>query len=161
MGTIFIGVGEYAVSKRSGDVLKMMALGSCIGVIMFDLVSGTVGAVHVALPDSSINEKKAVRKPGMFAETGIAMLLNKMNKLAIDKKNRFIVKIAGGASIMDPNNTFNIGKRNILAVRKYLWKHRLGAIAEDVGESFSRTVTVSVDTKRIIISSPGRGEWEL
>ena len=62
---------------------------------------------------------------------------------------------------MDPNGTFNIGKRNVLAIRKILWKLRLGARKEDVGDNFSRTVSVDVDTGKVLISSPKRGEWEL
>ena len=62
---------------------------------------------------------------------------------------------------MDPNNTFNIGGRNIFAVKKHLWRYKLGPVAEDVGDSISRTMTVDVDTGKIIITSPGKGWWEL
>ena len=62
---------------------------------------------------------------------------------------------------MDPNETFKIGKRNVLAIRKTLWRFRLGAIAEDVGGNISRSVAVDMNTGKVIISSPGRGEWEL
>ena len=62
---------------------------------------------------------------------------------------------------MDPNNTFNIGKRNVLAIRKILERFRLGAIAEDVGGNISRSVSIEMNTGKVIVSSPGRGEWEL
>ena len=51
--------------------------------------------------------------------------------------------------------------RNVLAVRKVLWKYRLGARKEDVGKDFSRTVKIEVDTGNIVVSSPRRGEWNL
>ncbi|MBU0517732.1 chemotaxis protein CheD [bacterium] len=160
MGTIYVGVGEFAASKTPGDVIKTMALGSCVGIVVLAPSIRAVGMLHVALPDSSINTKRVKEKPGMFADTGIPILLKEMQKLGLTG-GKIIVKLAGGASIMDPNNTFNIGKRNILAVKKLLWKYRLGAVSEDLGDSISRTVSVEVDTGRVQISSPGRGTWEL
>ncbi len=160
MATIYVGVGEYAAANAPGAVIKTMALGSCVGVIALTSDRKAIGLLHIALPDSSINEKMAQERPGMFADTGIPQFLQEMKK-AGGGGGRLIIKLAGGASIMDPNNVFNIGKRNVLAVRKILWAFRLGAIAEDVGESLSRTVSVELASGRVSISSPGRGEWEL
>jgi len=161
MGVIYVGVGEFGVSKNKGDIVKTMALGSCVGVIVMDPAMQSVGLLHVALPDSSINKNRVAERPGMFADTGIPLLLDEMKKLGSGPGSKFIVKLAGGASIMDPNNTFNIGKRNVLAIKKVLWKYKLGAISEDVGDFFSRTVSLYVDSGRAILSSPGRGEWEI
>ena len=161
MNVIYVGVGEYAASKTPGQIVKTLALGSCVAVVILDAKNKSVGLLHVALPESSINKKRAEEKPGMFADTGIPKLLEEMKKLGYDGKNRLIVKLAGGASIMDPNNTFRIGKRNVLAIRKILWRFRLGAIAEDVGGNISRSVAIDMNTGKVIISSPGRGEWEL
>ncbi len=161
MNVIYVSVGEYAASKTPGEIVKTLALGSCVAVVILDAKNKSVGLLHVALPESSINKKRAEEKPGMFADTGIPKLLEEMKKLGHDGKNRLIVKLAGGASIMDPNNTFRIGKRNVLAIRKILWRFHLGAIAEDVGGNISRSVAIDMNTGKVIISSPGRGEWEL
>lgn len=159
MNITYVGVGEYAASKT--NTIKTMALGSCVAVVLLDTQNRSVGMLHVALPESSINKKRAAERPGMFADTGIPKLLDEMKTLGYNGQKKLIVKLAGGASIMDPNNTFNIGKRNILSVKKVLWRYELGAIAEDVGGSISRTVTVDIKTGKVLISSPGRGEWEL
>jgi chemotaxis protein CheD len=161
MSYIYVGIGEYAVSKDIGQVIKTMALGSCVSVILYDSKSKAAGLIHIALPDSSINQKRAENKPGSFADTGIPAMLNEMKRVGWDGRSRLVVKLAGGASIMDPNNTFNIGKRNILATKKILWGYRLGAIAEDIGGTISRTVSLKVEDGTCLISSPGRGEWEL
>ncbi len=161
MNVIYVGVGEYATSVTPGEIVKTLALGSCVAVVILDAKNKSVGLLHIALPESSINKKRAKEKPGMFADTGIPNLLEEMQKLGYDGKSRLIIKLAGGASIMDPNKTFNIGKRNVLAIRKILWRFRLGAIAEDVGKNFSRSVAIDMNTGKVIVSSPGRGEWEL
>jgi len=161
MPTIYVGVGEYAATRSAGDIVKTMALGSCVAVIMLDPDTRIAGLLHVALPDSSISKKRVDERPGMFADTGIPALLKEMQKLGCTVNGKMMVKLAGGARIMDPNNTFNIGKRNALAVKKILWKYKLGARAEDLGGTISRTVTVDVNTGKVYLSSPGRGEWEL
>lgn len=157
-----IGIGEYDVTREPGCGLRTFGLGSCVAVVIMDPATRCVAMDHVALPESSISRDKAKRFPGHFADTGIPALLEAMKRAGVDGKPRsYIVKLAGGANVMDPNNTFNIGKRNVLAVKKALWRYGMGAAVEDVGDRISRTVTVDVDTGTVRISSPARGEWEL
>ncbi len=152
MSELHIGIGDYKISKRKGDVLKTFALGSCVAVMVYDKVNNMAALIHIALPDSSIDSVKAKARPAYFADTGLAKMFNEISSLGTNRKNVWI-KIAGGANIMDENNTFNIGKRNILAVKKWLWKNRFGVIKEDVGGMGSRTVSLNVDDGTITISS--------
>jgi chemotaxis protein CheD len=109
-----------------------------------------------------INKAKSLEKPGYFADTGIPALLNQMAKFGCNPKGKgMVVKLCGGANVMDTNDTFQIGKRNALSIKKILWKYGMGAVAEDIGGNFSRTVTVSVATGEITLSSPGRPNWKL
>lgn len=158
---IYVGIGDYAVSSDTAKVIRTMALGSCVGVMVHDRASQVWGLLHIALPESSINLKRAKDRPGSFADTGIPALLKAMRREGWDGKSRLIVRLAGGATIMDPNSTFNIGKRNQLAVKKVLWQYRLGAIAEDLGGTISRNVSIDIANAKVILSSPGRGQWEL
>ncbi len=161
MDIIYVGVGECSASKKPGQVIRTLALGSCVAVIALDPQNRAVGLLHVALPDSSINKKRAAERPGMFADTGIVKLLEAMKQHGFNGTGKMTIKLAGGASVMDPNNTFNIGKRNVLAVRKCLWRYRLGPIAEDVFGNISRSVSIDINTGKVIISSPGREDWEI
>ncbi len=161
MDIVYVGVGEFLTSKTPGQTIRTLALGSCVAVITLDPKSRTAGLLHVALPDSSINKKRADERPGMFADTGIVKLLDEMKASGFDGTGALTIKLAGGASIMGINNTFNIGKRNVLAVRKCLWRYRLGAVAEEVGGNISRSVSVDIMSGRVIISSPGMGDWEI
>ena len=162
MSTIILGVGDFGASNKPGDVIKTLALGSCIAVVLLDPRSRSVGMVHVALPESSIDRDKASLKPGYFADTGVDVLLEEMKRVSgAQNGKRFLVKLVGGAKVLDPNNTFNIGKRNELAIKKALWGLGMGQHAEDVGGHISRSVAVDVDTGRVIITSAGRGSWEI
>lgn len=158
--TIFVGVGDLAVSTDPGAVIKTMALGSCIAVCVFGKSRPAVGMLHLQLPESSINPELAKKRPAMFADTGITLLLTQMQRLGFSPRD-LVIKLAGGAQVMDPNNTFNIGKRNYLATKKILWAQRLWPLQEDVGGTFSRTVTLNVGKASLHISSPGKPDWEI
>jgi len=152
---VYIGVGEIVVSKNPDNVL-VTSLGSCVAVIM--LAPGICGAglAHVALPSSSVNVEQSRTKPGYYADTGIPRLLAAMDKLHGGKRGRLLVKLVGGANIMDPNSTFDIGKRNVLAIKKILWENRLGVLLEDLGDDISRNVRVRVDTGQVIVKTLGK-----
>jgi len=162
MSQTILGIGDYGAAKHPGGEVKTFALGSCVAAILIDPRTKAVGMVHVALPDSSINETKARQRPGYFADLGLPLLIQEMARLGSPANGRgLVVKLVGGASIMDHNDTFNIGKRNVLALKKHLWAYGLGPLAEDVGGNHSRTVSVFVDTGKVIVNCPGRGQWEV
>ena len=160
---LMLGVGEYGAVSVPGGVIRTMALGSCIALMIMDRGTRCVAMDHIALPDSSVSPERAKQLPGYFADTGIPALMERMKRVAgsISKPGNLIVKICGGANVADPNNTFNIGKRNVLAAKKILWQYGLGPLAEDVGGNYSRTVTLFRDTGQIVISCPGRPDWNL
>ena len=159
MSAIHVGIGELGVSANREDVIRTFALGSCVAVIAYDTVNKVAGLVHVALPDAAINPQKAREKPGHFASSGMPALMDAL-KQAAAAQSSLVIKLVGGANIMDDHNRFDIGRRNVLAIRKHLWKLGLGTIAEDIGGNISRTVTVSVATGEVVLSSAGK-QWSL
>lgn len=162
-GKILLGIGELGATVVQGGAVRTLALGSCVAVIILDRGTRCVGMDHIALPDSSVAPDRARQLPGYFADTGLPLLFKQMERVAgsLSSPSNLIVKICGGANVADPSNTFNIGKRNALAVKKILWQSGLAPVAEDVGGSFSRTVTVMRDNGKVILTSPGRPDWEI
>jgi chemotaxis protein CheD len=152
---IYIGVGGIAVSTNPLNVL-VTSLGSCVAVIMLAPSICAAGLAHVALPSSSVNVEQSKGKPGYYADTAIPRLLEEMDKLHGGQRGRLLVKLVGGANIMDPNNTFDIGKRNALAIKKILWENRLGVLVEDTGGEISRNVRVNVKTGNVLVKSLGK-----
>jgi chemotaxis protein CheD len=159
MGTITVGIGDWAVSCNPDDAIKTYALGSCIAVILLDVSVGMAALIHIALPESSIDPDKAIKLPGYFADTGLPLMIEEMKKRGATRPH-IRVKIAGGASVMDDKGIFDIGKRNLLAAKRILWKSSLGAIAEDTGGDISRTVTVQVSDGETTIAS-GNKTWKI
>ncbi|MFW5829957.1 MAG: chemotaxis protein CheD [Planctomycetota bacterium] len=158
---VMLGVGDFGVSRTPGGMVRTLALGSCVAILIHDRATGCIGMDHVALPDSNIAPERAKQRPGHFADTGVPALLRAMQCAAGSVSKKVSVKLVGGANVADPNNTFNIGKRNALAVRKALWRYGLGPIAEDLGGNYSRSVSLLVDDGRVLVTSPGRPAWEV
>jgi chemotaxis protein CheD len=157
LSVVTLGIGEYGAVKQKGDIIKTHALGSCVAIVILDPATRTVGMAHVALPESKVHPARAEKLPGYFADTAIPVLIDKMKEMgATGSLQKMIIKLTGGANVMDKNNTFNIGKRNVLAIKKELWRHRMGARAEDVGGTLSRTVTVNTEDGKVVVTSPGR-----
>jgi len=147
------------VCAEGDDSIKTFALGSCIAVIMYDVKLRLGGMLHFALPDSSIDADKGRARPGYFADLGIPLMIEDMKKLGAVRQN-VRIKLVGGAAVMDDKGIFDIGKRNLLAAKRILWKSSLGAIAEDTGGDISRTVTLAVGTGDTTITSGDR-QWEI
>ena len=158
---VTVGLGHIQVTKEPGAVLRAMALGSCVGVVVVAPRYRAIGMAHIVLPDSKIDPNRALELPGYFADTGIDEMLDQFRKMGVHNHRDLMIRLAGGASVVKASSNFDIGKRNILAVRKHLWRNRLAPIAEDVGASISRTVWVSSETGKVFIESPGRGRWEI
>lgn len=154
--TIHVGVGEYAVSLHQGDMIRTQGLGSCIGIVAISKTSSFAGLLHVQLPESSINEELAARKPGLFADTGISLFINEFLQRGCRTQD-IIIKLTGGAQIIDSVSSFNIGKRNYLAVKKCLWALKLWPVAEDVGDCLIRSVSVEVGKPEVTVFIPGLG----
>ena len=160
MNNVVIGIGDCQVSKDADSVLVTYALGSCIGVMIHDPVSCVGGLLHFMLPESTLDPSKAERNPYMFADTGIPLLFRSAYQIGADKK-RLIVTVAGGAQMMDTQGTFNIGKRNVLAMRKIFWKAGVMVNAEYLGGMVSRTVRLEVRTGKVMLREAGQPEQEM
>lgn len=155
-----LGIGGLYAGRVPGEVIKTFALGSCIAVVIFDLAAKSAGMVHVALPNSNIRVGLARKEPGHFADTAVPSLVNALVRSGGNANSRnWVVKLIGGASIMDTNSVFNIGGRNLSAIKTALQAYRLRATAGDVGKNFSRTVEISVGDTKVNITSPGRPAW--
>ncbi len=75
-------------------------MGSCIGVLIYDPEVKVGGLLHYMLPDATIDKQKAVDKPFMFATTGVPRLFKEAYNMGASK-NRLLVKVVGGAQILD------------------------------------------------------------
>ena len=154
MGDLIVGISDIKISNSPDDVIVTYALGSCIGISVYDPVAKVGGLLHYMLPDSTLDEKKAKDNPAMFADTGIPTLFKACYRLGAEKK-RMIVKAAGRASIIDDTNFFRIGQKNIMAMRKIFWKNNVMIASEDTGANHNRTVRLEMATGKTLVRTSG------
>jgi chemotaxis protein CheD len=133
-------------------VLTTYALGSCIGVALFDPLVSVGGLLHFQLPSSSADAERAREKPLMFGDTGLQWLLEKLEQLGAQKR-RLQVYIAGGASMLNDAGLFDIGRRNHVSIRKLLWQHRMFITSEAVGGNQPRTMALNIADGLVAIRS--------
>ena len=149
----------YKLSRDPASELVTYALGSCIAVAIWDPLTRVSGLLHFMLPDSAVDRERT-GNPYRYADTGTPMLFREAYQLGAEKR-RLVVRLAGGAAVVEDNGVFNIGKRNYAALRKILWKAGVMVHGEDVGGSVSRTVRLEASSGRFSIRKPGEPECEI
>ena len=144
------------ISGDNPDMLITYALGSCLGITVYDFKLKRAGLLHCMLPDSSMDRNKAAGNPCLYVDSGMKLLLNDFYRNG-SSKNNLIIRVAGGSSskVNDEEDFFKIGHRNFVSLRKYLWNEGLMLKAYDIGGYGSRTVTLEVESGKMLIKSKG------
>lgn len=152
--TITVGIADAKTAKRS-DILVTYALGSCVGVCLYDPVLPLAGMVHILLPckDDSTSKENEYK----FADSGIYCLMKRMIALGADK-NRLRAKIAGGAEMFQGAIYLQaIGERNVKAVKQTLHSLHIPIIAEDTGSDYGRSIWFSCENGELKIKTVKHG----
>jgi chemotaxis protein CheD len=151
-----VGVADAVVSNNVEDVIVTHALGSCLGITIYDPIAKVGGLLHVMMPLSSIDPAKGKKNPSMFIDTGVPAFFRKAYEFGAKKRN-LKVKVAGGANIQTTKNDhFAIGKRNYIVLKKIFWKNGIMIDAEDVGGTSARTVHMEIATGKVWLSIAGQ-----
>ncbi len=152
--TINVGISDLNIAFAP-DVLATYALGSCVGICLFDKKSNISGLAHIMLPWSTDASNSADNKR-RYADTGITELANLMRSKGANFQY-VVAKIAGGAQMFaTASNVFNIGERNVEAVKKVLNTFKIPIVAEQTGENFGRTVFFDSATGLMQVKSAAR-----
>lgn len=156
---ITVGISDLNVVKAP-NVLVTYALGSCVGICLYDSAMKIAGLSHIMLPSSvqMLADKSQAYK---FADTAIELLVHRMERLGAHVF-RIKAKIAGGAQMFSGVNNSslaNIGQRNVVAVKQELLRLRIPIIAEDTGKNYGRTLYFYASDGSMRIKSVNRGEW--
>ncbi len=154
-----IGIADMKLARNQGTLITY-ALGSCIGICLWDPLLKIGALVHIMLP---INMEKNRTSPFKYADTGIRLTLTKMEQMGA-KRTRIVAKIAGGAKMFNvPGNGSlgNIGQRNIESVHQVLRLEGIRLLKEDVGGSAARTLFFDVATGEGTVKIYGNIERKL
>jgi chemotaxis protein CheD len=144
MSTVVVGVADCRVSAAPGEEVATYALGSCIGLAVYDPQVRVGGMLHFMLPDSTI-ASQGERNPYKYADTGVPRLLEAVCALGAAKR-RLEAWAAGAANMLGSAGGFEIGRRNHQALRRALRKADLRLQGEALGGIQSRSLRLEIAT---------------
>lgn len=145
-----VGIACALVVREPGTLISY-ALGSCVGVCLFDHKKHIAGMAHILLP----SYKDAVDRQNLykFADSGCELLLYSMLRKGAGRDD-ISARLVGGARMFRTGGSMEgIGERNVNAAREAL--HRLGIqiTAEDTGKDYGRTVTLDSETGEVTVKA--------
>ena len=149
---LIVGIADMKMAQK-GERLITYALGSCIGICLYDPQIKLAAMVHIMLP---INMEAGRKNTFKYADTGIRETLNQMVAKGA-MKARITAKIAGGARMFEVSGGTlgNIGQRNSESVHQVLRRENIRLLWEDVGGKVARTMEFDSATGNGIIRSYG------
>lgn len=154
---IRVGMADYKIC-RAPQKISTLGLGSCLGVVLYDKTTRICGMAHVMLPDSQRISKNENRYK--FVDTCLEDMYGELLEQKVNPRN-LTAKMAGGAKMFShhgENELLNIGEQNIVAVRKKLGDWGIPILAEDVGQTYGRTITFDPETGEMLIRAVGIGD---
>lgn len=153
-------MGQVVFSTKDQTELRVLGLGSCIGLCVLDPVAKLGAVAHIVLPESGSSE---ITDPVKYADTAIPYVISEMAKKGA-VKHRLRAAIAGGAQLFSfagASESLNVGQRNVVAVKRQLEAANVKLIAEEVGGKTGRTVVFDAKTGCVVVKQPGLPEKHL
>ena len=134
-----VGIADMKMLQWEGELITY-ALGSCIGICLYDPGVKLAALIHIMLP---INMEAGRKNTMKYADTGIKDTLRQLEARGA-RKNRLVAKIAGGAKMFEVSGSTglgNIGQRNIESVHLNLRREGIHIVSENVGGTVARTLS--------------------
>lgn len=153
---LIVGIADMKIAQN-GDSLITYALGSCIGVCLWDPGIKIGALLHIMLPTNMEAGGGNLLK---YADSGVKETIRQL-ELRGASRQRLTAKIAGGAKMFEmkgPGGLGNIGQRNAVSVHLALKAANIRLVAEDVGGTVARTLEFDPATGQATIRSYGRPE---
>lgn len=153
---LVVGIADMKMAQRQG-MLITYALGSCIGICLYDPLIKLAALIHIMLP---LNLEAGRKSPMKYADSGIRETLRQMEAKGADRK-RIVAKIAGGAKMFEVSgdgSLGNIGQRNVESVRLTLRRESIRLLREDVGGTVARTLLFDTESGVACIRCYGKPE---
>lgn len=147
-----VEIGDIKIAKGEGELVTY-ALGSCVGVCMYDEVLGLGGLLHAMLP-SAPHTNPGVR-PEKYVDSGILKLYNRLGNMGADTA-RLKAKLIGGAKMYDYKTSIkavDIGTANVMQAKRMLQKLGVSIVKEVTGGEVGRTVHFTPANGRVEIRS--------
>lgn len=152
---LIVGIADMKMAG-GGEKLITYALGSCIGICLYEPRVKLAALIHIMLP---LNMETGRKNAFKYADTGIRTTLREM-EIKGAQRAAITAKIAGGARMFEVSggSLGNIGMRNSESVHQILKMEKIRLVWEDVGGTIARTMEFDSATGNGTIRSYGHPE---
>ncbi len=156
-----VKLAHMAVLSAGSGVLVTHALGSCIGVTVYDPVARVGGLLHFMLPMPGEGSGTLAAGPHAYCSSAVPELF-RAAYAAGAHKSRIVVCAAGGAETLQGGSALRIGARNWTLLRKVLWKNNVPIGASEVGGTASRNLELNLGDGTVTVTSGDRKQviWQ-
>jgi len=155
--SVEVGVAAICVARHPARLMTP-ALGSCVGVALWDpgVRLGALGHVMLPCPGDGTPGHSA-----KYAEWAVPEMVRQLVDQGATRR-RIQAKIAGGAAMFARESSVpSIGERNVEEVKRQLESLQITLLAEDTGQAHARTVELALDTGILFVHSHRFGTREL
>ena len=156
---LVVGIGDMKLGRQEGTIITY-ALGSCIGIALYDPMIKLGALVHIMLPER-VNSDANIYK---YADTGLKETFRKLYAYGA-VKSRLTAKIAGGAKMFEMKGGSsamgNIGERNAQMVKRVLMQEGIRSVKEDTGANYARTMSIDLANGTVLVKTFGRPELRM
>lgn len=138
--------------------IRTLGLGSCVGVVIYDLHHKVAGLAHVMLPDSNLTRQSKINEY-KFVDTALPILVERLQSQGARKRS-LQAKMAGGAQMFQfdsSSDSMRIGPRNVEATEQMLKALNIPIISMDVGGKRGRTIEFDPDTGMLEVRTVYKG----
>lgn len=146
-----VGLAQFKIGEAP---LKMvtMALGSCLGIVLYDGNSRVGALAHVMHPWRSKVRNNVNR--AKFVDSAIEMMLIRMIKSGADKKH-ITAKLFGGARmfqhVVGSRGVMQIGEENVASARQTLALNNIPIVAESTGGEKGRSIHFDLTNGSVVM----------
>lgn len=150
---ITINTAELAVGHND-DRLKTGSVGSCVVIALYDPVAKVGGLAHAMLARRRGGSDTDSDAQAKYVPEAIEHLIAALIRIG-GKKNRFVAKLVGGASMFQifDHGKDSIGSQNVQAARDCLADFGIPVESEDTGGTIGRLVEFDLVTGRVEVNT--------
>lgn len=157
---IEVRMGELRMAE-SPYRLVTRALGSCLGITLYNPLKKTGAMAHPMLPD--IERARTNANPSRYVNYAIKKMVEDLEKGGC-ARSRLVAKLFGGArmfAFISADSTLNVGEKNIAMAKEVFNELNIKIAAEEVGGTFGRTIELNLENGLIIVDTASWGRKEV
>ncbi|GDY12008.1 putative chemoreceptor glutamine deamidase CheD [Planctomycetota bacterium] len=134
--------------------LLQSVLGSCIGLVIYDLETRLTGMAHVLLPHSDGKPRGVL--PGKYGDHAVACIIEGLLTHGA-ARSRLRAKMAGGARMFGHALDYqrDIGSGNIASVESSLKQAGIPVVAQHVGGTLGRRIEFDPESLNLVVEDFG------